>query len=88
MAPVKKFVRCKTRRAFTTPPRVSSKKRGAANMDRHSGFASPLADIQGWKLNGSRMAHGNVVLQLAKSQRGGGEQVAVTATLCRNRLPE
>ena len=57
-------------------------------MDRHFGFASPLADIQGWKSNGSRMAHGNVVLKLAKLQRGGGEQVAVTATLCHSRLPE
>ena len=37
---------------------------------------------------GSRMANGNVVLQLAKSQRGGGEQVTVTATLYRSRLPE
>ena len=56
-------------------------------MDIHCGFASPLADIQGWKSKGSRMAHGNVVLQFAKSQQGGGEQVAVTATLCRSRLP-
>jgi len=57
-------------------------------MDRHFGFASPLADIQGWKSNGNRMVHGNVVLQLAKSQGGGGEQVAITATQCRNRLSE
>ena len=57
-------------------------------MNRHFGFASPLADIHGWKSNGSQMAHGNVVLQFAKSQRGGGEQVAITATLCRSRLPE
>jgi len=72
----------------TAPPRVSSKTGGAASMDRHFGFASPLADIQDLKSNGGRMAHGNVVLQLAKSQRGGGEQVAITATLCRSRLPE
>jgi hypothetical protein len=57
-------------------------------MDITLVFASPLADIQGWKSNGSRMPHGNVVLQLATSQRGGGEQVTVTATLCRSRLPE
>jgi len=54
----------------TAPPRVSSKTRGAANMDRHFGFALPLRDIQGWKSNGSRMAHGDVGLQLAKSRRG------------------
>jgi len=56
----------------TTPPRVSSKTRGAANMDRHFGFTSTLRDIQGWRSNESRMAHGDVGLQLAKSQRGGG----------------
>jgi hypothetical protein len=32
-------------------------------MDKHFGFASPLVDIQGWKSNESRVAHGNVVLQ-------------------------
>jgi len=72
----------------TTPPRVSSNKRGAANMERHFGFASPLEDIQGWKSNGNQIVHGNVVLQLAKSQRGGGEQVAITATQCRSSLSE
>ena len=57
-------------------------------MHRHFGFASQLEDIEGWKSNGNRMVHGNVVLQLAKSQGGGREQVAITATQCRNRLSE
>jgi len=64
MAPLKKVALENSARvqSGTTPPRVSSKTRGAANVDRHFGFASPLADIRGWKSNGSRMAYGNVVL--------------------------
>jgi len=73
MAPAKKHVLENSARVQngTTPSRVSSKTRGAANMDRRFRFASPLRDIQGWKSNRSRMAHGDVGLQLTKSQRGG-----------------
>ena len=65
MAPVKKVVRWKSQRAFKMAPRRHAfpQKREAQPIWRHFGFASPLADIQGWKSNGSRMAHGNVVLQ-------------------------
>jgi len=38
----------------TAPPRVSSKTRGAANMDRQLCFAAPLRDTQGWKSSGAR----------------------------------